>query len=94
MEVKPPIPKALRGKGLRALFDSGLAGLLSRLWWQDRFGDQLSDSLSPGEIAKLVEAFADDPLPVELRRLVVRQLQGRVKRRPGRRARRPTTREM
>ena len=85
-----PVPQALKAGGPFALYGSGgLGPLLFRLVIEDRYGDGVPDPLTPAELAQLVEAFADEPLPTPLRRLLVRHLNGQVKRRAGRKAARP-----
>jgi hypothetical protein len=95
MEVHIPVPAALKGGGLFALYrPGGLGPLLSRLSRHEQFGDEVPEPLTAPEIARLVEAFADEPLPAALRGLVVRHLEGKVKRLRGRKPTKLTTREL
>jgi hypothetical protein len=88
------VPKALSVRGPWDLLKLGSdLPLFFRLAAHEQDGDKTLDPLTAPEIARLVEAFKDEPLPPPLRRLVVLSLTGRMKRRAGRKPKQLTARQ-
>jgi hypothetical protein len=72
--IRLDIPQALLKDGWYAIWKPGGCGrLLGQLAREHAFGEA---TLTPRQLAELVDLFRDEPLPESLRRAVARQLRG------------------
>lgn len=78
------LPKSLRSKDFHELWGhGGPAALFRRLKQEDKLGPLAPDPLSNEELAQLVEFCDGEPLPSALRNILIQELRGVRRVRPG-----------